>query len=297
MEKKYGHLVKRLDVRKGPGGALPNQLIWLDSKTLEGIPLNFGGGDHTSVGYWHTWAGAHTHPYDEVLLFLGLDTRDITYLGAEVAIEIGPEQEEHVINESCVVVIPRNLPHGPLTTLSVEKPFRSCHILLGPEYQVTWFPRESKPPKTKGDKYSHLIKPLRGRVISPAKMGVGPGNADQAVWFFGRDLEGLELNFTWGFYSGCGIWHREKGKSLAHIHPFDEILIFLGTNPYDLNHFKAEIEFDMGPEHERHFIREPTVVICPKGFQHTPVVTWWVDEPFCCFVISLSPEYRAEWVE
>jgi len=297
LEKRYAHLVKRLEVRQGPGGALPSQLIWLDSKSLEGVELNFGGGDHLGTGYWHTWAGSHTHPYDEVLLFLGLDLNDITSLGAEVAMELGPEQEEHIINESCVVVVPKGMPHGPFTTLSLERPFRGCHILLGPEYKVEWQPREKKPPKTTGDKYGHLIKPLRGRVISPADMGIGPGNAYQLVWFFGKDLEGLSVNFTWGFYKGCGIWHRERGKSLAHVHPFDEILIFLGSEPGDLSYLGAEIEIDMGPEHERYVFSEPTVIICPKGLPHTPVITRWVDRPFTCFVICLSSEYKAEWIE
>jgi len=297
LERKYSNLVKRLEIRDGPGGALPKQLIWLESKTLEGLPVAFGGGDHAQVGQWHDWAGAHTHPYDEVLFFVGLDPKDITYLGAEIAIEVGPEQEEHIIKESCVMIIPKNLPHGPVSTLSVEKPFRSCHILLGPEYKVTWFPKDKKPPKTTGNKYGHLIKTFRGRVISPAKMGVGSGNADQAVWFFGKDLEGAEVNFTWGFYSGCGIWHRENGKSLAHFHPHDEMLILLGTEPNNLNYLGAEIEFDMGQEHERYIFNEPTVVICPKNLVHTPVVTRWVDKPFSCFVISLSSEYKATWVE
>lgn len=296
MEKRYGHLVKPLSFQPGPGGALPSQLVWLDSKSLEGFPLNFGGGDHFKEGYWHTWAGAHRHASDEVLFFLGLEPSDITSLGAEVAMEFGVEQEEHVVSESCVVVVPAGLPHGPFTTLQVGRPFRGCHILLDAAYQVDWMPRESKPPKTVGDKYAHLIKPFRGRVFSPAKMGVGSGNADQLVWFFGRDLEGLQVNFTWGVYSGCGIWHREKGKSMAHIHPYNELLIFMGLNPDDPKYLGAEIEVDMGPEHERHIFSEPTVVICPKGFQHTPVITRWVDKPYGCFVICLSPEYKAEWL-
>lgn len=245
----------------------------------------------------HTWAGAHTHSCDEVLFFLGLDPSDITYLGAEVVMEMGEEQEEHVIKESSIVVVPKGLSHGPFTTLQVDKPFRGCHILLTSEYQANWLPKETKPPKTTGNKYSRLTKPLKGKVISPAKMGVGSGNADQLVWFFSKDLEGLEINFTWGIYSGCGIWHREKGKSIGHIHPYDEILVFVGLDPNNLNYLGAEIEIDMGAEHERHTFSEPTVVICPKGFQHTPLITRWVDKPFGCFVICLSPEYTANWVE
>lgn len=294
---KYGHLVKKLEFRDGPGGSLPAKLIWLDKKNLEGVEVNFGGGDHAACGLWHTWAGAHTHAYDEVLFFFGLDPKDISYLGAKIAMEIGEEQEEHVISESCVVVVPKGLPHGPFTTLELERPYRSCHVLLGAEYQTDWRPKETKPPKTKGTKYAHLIKPIRGKVISPRQMGVGSGNADQLVWFFSSDLEGIQLNFTWGVYSGCGIWHREGGRSLAHLHPYDELLIFLGLDPERPEYLGAELEVDMGKEHERHVFSDPTVVICKKDLVHTPLTTRWVDHPFAAFVVCLAPEYKADWVE
>ena len=64
-------------------------------------------------------------------------------------------------------------------------------------------------------KYEHLVKPLSvgGTDMEVMKklqgpkgaFANGPGNADKIVWLNGRDhLEGLELNFTWGFYSGLG---------------------------------------------------------------------------------------------
>lgn len=295
--KKYAHLVKRINTRPGPGGALPKHLIWLEEEQLEGIPLNFGGGDHFEVGDWHTWAGFHTHEHDEILFFLGLDPQDIASLGAEVAMEIGEEQEEHIIRESAVVVVPRGLSHGPFTTLKVDRPFRGCHILLAPRYEVNWMPKEAKKPKTTGNKYSYLIKTFAGKIIHPAKTGVGPGNADNLVWFFGRELENLPINFTWGIYSGCGVWHREQGKSLSHVHDFDEILIFMGLDPNNIDYLGAEIQVEIGPEHELHVFSEPSVVIFPKGLEHTPVVTRWVDSPYCCFVISMSPEYKAHWIQ
>ncbi|MEM2103818.1 MAG: hypothetical protein QW717_02865 [Candidatus Bathyarchaeia archaeon] len=293
-KRKYEHLVKKLNVRKGPGGVLPKEVIWLNSQNLEGIQINFGGGTHTTIGAAEK---PQVHKYDEVLFLLGLDSNDLAYLGAEVAMELGEEQEEHIVNESVITVVPKGLPHGPSAILRMDKPFRTLHLLLAPDWQIDWIPEERKRPKTKGDKYTHLIKPLRGRIISPVKKGVGPGNADQLVWFHGKDLEGLELNFTWGVYSGCGTWHREEGKSMAHTHPYDEIIILLGMDPDNLSYLGAEIEMDMGSEHERYIVNESSVVICPKELPHGPVTTRWVDKPFGCFVISLSSEYKANWVE
>jgi len=52
----------------------------------------------------------------------------------------------------------------------------------------------------------------------------------------------------------------------------------------------AEIEIDMGQEHERHIIDKPTAVVWPAGTPHTSQVTRWVDKPFAFFAVSLSGE-------
>jgi hypothetical protein len=41
-----------------------------------------------------------------------------------------------------------------------------------------------------GNKHSRFIKPLKSPTMTP-----GPGNADSSVWMYGKDLEGLNVNF------------------------------------------------------------------------------------------------------
>ena len=85
---------------------------------------------------------------------------------------------------------------------------------------------DAEPSETTGKKYAHLIKtmiPFLGpdgiredRRPSGMARGkdeefqIGPGNADQLIWMYGKDLEGLNLNFTWGFDNKPGIWHRRR---------------------------------------------------------------------------------------
>lgn len=109
-----------------------------------------------------------------------------------------------------------------------------------------------------------------------------------------KDLEGLEVNFTWGFYSKCGKWHRE-GE--ARTHPEEEILVFVGFNPDDINDLGAELEVAMGSNDERHFFNKPTVAVCHAGFPHLPLITRWVDKPYGFFVICLNGEHESPWVE
>ena len=174
--------------------------------------------------------------------------------------------------------------------------------------------RVSEETVTYGHKYDHLIKPLKpmslnnmtqekrakyekdmaeGRIMRP-----GPGNTDSLIWMSGNDLEGMELNFTWGFYKKPGIWHRGPGKADgAHVHPNDEVLVFVGTDPRDINYLGAEISIDIGEEKERYIFDKPTAVLCPAGTVHNPVITRYVDRPFAFFLISLSGKHETTYVE
>lgn len=314
MVKEYSHMVKKLKANNGPKDLYEKPYIWMEGMDLEGFNGHFSYGFIKEPGVCHPLEGSLVHPYDECLVFAGLDTENIRYLGAEVSIELGEEHEEHVFSEPTVVVIPRGTRHGPVTTRNIEKPFVHYCIGLSPEYKASVISEDQKPPKTTGQKHRHLIKKLityidpdavgsgmgyeritdSEGIMHPAENGIGPANADQLVWLFGKDLEGLEVNFTWGFYSRCGKWHRE-GE--AHTHPEEEILVFVGFNPDDINELGAELEVAMGSNDERHFFNKPTVAICPAGFPHLPLITRWVDKPYGFFVICLNAEHESPWVE
>jgi hypothetical protein len=140
-----------------------------------------------------------------------------------------------------------------------------------------------------------VMRPTVNPLIERGQVGkMGPGNADQLVWLFGPNLEGMEVNFTWGFYTQSGKWHR-GGE--AHTHPEEEMLVFVGLDPDDLNFMGAELEVGMGENYERHIFNTPTVAICPKGFPHLPLITRWVDKPYSFIVICLSGEHDSPWVE
>ncbi|MFC1532925.1 hypothetical protein ACFL7M_06130 [Thermodesulfobacteriota bacterium] len=313
-KKEYGHLVKSLPVQQAPEGLYAKPRVWMEGRDLEGFNSNFSFGFIKESGVCHPEEGALIHPYDECLVFAGTDNTDILYLGAEISVELGEEQEEHVFSEPSVVLVPKGMPHGPVTIRSIDKSIVHYTIGLGTEYKAESIPKDSKPPKTTGLKYGHLIKKLittiepsedgsgmgyesvtdGSGVMRPAESGIGPGNGDQIVWLFGKDLEGMDVNFTWGFYSRCGKWHR-GGE--AHTHPEEEILVFVGLDPDDLNYLGAELELGLGKDYERHIFNTPTVAICPKGFPHLPLITRWADKPYGFFVICLSGEHDSPWVE
>jgi hypothetical protein len=310
VTKEYAHLIKPLLVRDPPKGLYSEKRIWMEARDLEGFNACFSFGFVKEPSTFHPLEGAIVHPYDECLVFEGTKNDDILYLGAEVSVELGEEREEHVFTEPSVVLVPKGTPHGQVKVKSLERPIAHYTIGLGPDYQAEAVSVGAA--ATQGSKYGHLIKrmitnfasmpgmagdrpdaPQYG-VIRAADMGVGPGNGDEVVWLYGDDLEGFNVNFTWGFYSRCGKWHR-GGE--AHYHPEEEILVFLGLDPDDLGFLGAELELGMGKDYERHIFNTPTVAICPAAFPHLPLITRWCDKPYGFIVVCLSGEHASPWVE
>jgi hypothetical protein len=216
------------------------------------------------------------------------------------------------------------MPHGPIITKRMFSPrgFGFWAVELNIVSEITWLGEgvaelspeqqkaapegmnfaapekvlQNKPTPATG-KYAHLIKPLSGALLvergKPKAGGekMGPGNADHLILLTCKELEGLNASIFWGFCSQSGIWRREAG---AHVHPADEALLYVGTDSDDRNYLGAEIEIDLGAEHERHLFNKPSVVICPAGTPHLPQVTRWVDRPFAFFAVTLSDEHETE---
>jgi len=315
-KKEYGHLVKNMMIQKGPSGLYPEPRVFMEGRDLEGFNANFSFGFVKKPTVFHPVEGTLIHPYDELLVFEGTDNSNILKtLGADISIKLGEEQEEHTFNQPSVVLIPKGTPHGPVTIKGVTRPLVHYHIGLSADYKAATYSAKTRKSKN-GDKYAHLIKKMvthvdRNRdkvgsgmgyesvigadgIMRPAEKGVGPGNGDQIVWLYGNDLEGFNINFTWGFYTRCGKWHR-GGE--AHTHPEEEILCFVGLDADRLDYLGAELELGMGKDYERHIFNKPTVAICPAGFPHLPLITRWVDKPYGFFVICLSGEHASPWVE
>ncbi len=302
---------------RGPGNA--DSIVWPNGRDhLEGLMLNFSWGFYTGVGEWHPGMDPHTHPYPECLVYVGLDHNNIDYLGAEMQYCLGKELEAHDFDRPTVVVAPRGFPHCPAITKRVtgSKGYSFFIISLGAEPTSTWMgdgvseadlkmmaeraakrgakvPMKSKVTKnrikfseetvTHGDKYSHLVKPLK----SPTD-AKGPGNADHSVWLYGKDLEGMNLNFSWGYYSKPGTWNPGLG---LHSHPADEVLAFVGLDPGDINYLGAEVEIDIGADREKHIFDKPSAVILPAGTPHNSIVVRHVEKAYAVYLISLAAEH------
>lgn len=66
--------------------------------------------------------------------------------------------------------------------------------------------------------------------------------------------------------------------SKSHSHPFDEYLVFLGTDPKDQFDLGGEVEFWLGDE--KHTFTRSCAVFVPGGMAHCPLYFRRVDRPF-----------------
>jgi hypothetical protein len=266
---------------RGPGDA--DFYFRMNGKDLNGRNTNFSFGYYSKAGAWDTSEPAgETHPFNECLVFAGLDPKDPNYLGAEVEVALGKNYERYVIDVPSIVCIPKDLPHGPIVTRKVEKPFAFYSIGLAADYQAIRL--KGKPGANPGtQEYGHLVKKM-SKYGQPGANKIGPGNADWLMWPKSKDLEGFIVNFTWGFYNGLGNWHNIPGFD-PHVHEGDEFLCYVGLDPKKPEYLGADIEFHMGKDEEVHWVRKPLVTVAPSMFTHAPIITHKVDKTYAFFLI------------
>ena len=282
---KYGDLVKKLIFRKGTmGGGNARELVFVGGDDLAGFELNFIVGVYDQTGDWAPGRGAHSHSFDECLLFFGYDDNDMNYLGSDMELSLGKELEKRKFSIPTVVVATKGVPHCPLITERVYKPFGHFHLALNAKYSGG--PVETGG-TTDGKKYAHLFKKMQ------AKKGPGGANAKQVISCSGDELEGLNINFTMGLYNETGQWYPGKG---ARVHPYDECLIFFGHKTDDLSYLGAELTIELGPEHEKHTFNVPIVISIPKGLPHYPIVCSRVDRPYRVMKVGLGARYQSSWI-
>ena len=68
--------------------------------------------------------GAHSHPFDEIVLLIGSNPRDTSDLGGEIEwfMGAGEEAERFVIDSTSLIYVPKGLVHAPMNFLRVDRP-------------------------------------------------------------------------------------------------------------------------------------------------------------------------------
>jgi hypothetical protein len=107
-------------------------LLWLDDSVIEGASFV------NTAWYFKPESNvilAHTHDFDEVVGFFGTDPKNPYDLGGEI--EFWLEDEKYLIQNSCLIYIPKGLQHCPEHVLRVDRPIFHVSLAGVTNYQRT----------------------------------------------------------------------------------------------------------------------------------------------------------------
>lgn len=123
---KYGDCVKTLPIRK----IRDTELMAVGAKDMNGLNVHIIYAYAYETGITGMSTKPHVHNYDEAIFFIGSDPHNFSDLGAEVEFAIGEEEEKHVFDKPSVVVVPAGLPHCPIVTKRIDKPYLCMAVSL-----------------------------------------------------------------------------------------------------------------------------------------------------------------------
>ena len=75
----------------------------------------------------------------------------------------------------------------------------------------------------------------------------------------------------------------------AHVHSFDEIIAFFGTDPDNKYNLYGEVEFWV--DGEQFILHESSMFFIPRGTMHCPLIVRKVDKPIFHFTAGPGAEY------
>ncbi len=223
----------------------------------------------------------HVHDFDQVLLFAGSDMNDIGDLNAEVEFCLGDDLETHIITTTTAVAIPRGMPHFPATVNFLNKPFFYYEISLTDKYSE------------KPDLVDKKPGPIVAMRSATRKYVMPLAFIRKGAWHYGptnRDDGGGHLAFINTKEAGfdCVILYESMKRGpyricpepeKPHAHPTTQIMMFMGTDPYNMEELGAEFEICLGKELEKHTFTKSTAILTPPFLPHWPGGVVKLDKP------------------
>lgn len=109
--------------------------------------------------------------------------------------------------------------------------------------------------------------------------------ANRILWIDNNVVEGaFQMNTAWYF----GVPEKDPVFD-EHVHDYDEMIGFFGSNPGDPYDLGAEMEVTI--DGEVHKLTRTSMIFLPAGMPHMPLSIKRVDRPVFHFSIVLNPEY------
>ncbi|QEM67742.1 hypothetical protein FO488_05955 [Geobacter sp. FeAm09] len=110
--------------------------------------------------------------------------------------------------------------------------------------------------------------------------------SNRILWLDGKVVKGagIQMNTAWYFAVPAKDPVFEE-----HVHDYDEVVGFYGSNPDDPYDLGGEIEVSINGE--KHLINRTTMLYIPAGVKHMPLSIKKVNRPIFHFSIVANKEY------
>lgn len=139
----------------------------------------------------------------------------------------------------------------------------------------------------KTDKYVVQTLQEPANLSSPEFAEMYKKFAKRVLWMDSNVVEGaFQMNTAWYF----GVPELDPVFT-EHVHDYDELIGFYGSNPDDPYDLGAEMVVTI--DGEEHTLTKTTLLFLPAGVPHMPLSIKRVDRPVFHFSIVISPEYGA----
>ncbi len=246
--------------------------------------------DHEQMGFYFESAW-HREPcviqeeqvayaYDVLYVFVGQDFEHQEMLRGELSFTIAGH--EYVTDKTCMILIPKNTPHGPIRLNKVETPI------------FTYVGGASKE-KVAVSK-SRWVMPEGEFTFSNYVLhsnGIDDNEAEQEVLRLHDENNKIIGSFGGVFY-GKFRWFRVTTPkdfvfaAESHSHGQPELLNFYSTDPDDPYNLGAKIQMDMLDE--TYTFDKTVSLFVPPNQPHCPLKILSVDRPFMFF--TLMPDCK-----
>lgn len=137
------------------------------------------------------------------------------------------------------------------------------------------------------DTKKYIVQELKepANLSSPAFREMYNRFAKRILWMDSNVVEGaFQMNTAWYF----AVPERDPVFE-EHVHDYDEMIGFYGSNPADPYDLGAEM--DVTVNGEVHKLTRTTLMFLPAGVPHMPLSIKRVDRPVFHFSIVMNPEY------
>lgn len=84
----------------------------------------------------------------------------------------------------------------------------------------------------------------------------------------------------------------DKEGTPSHVHDFNEVIGFFGSDPQNPHDLGGEVEFWM--EDEKYMLTKSCLIFAPKGLRHCPLRVIRVDRPIFFLAVSTTSKYVKE---